>query len=362
MLEALKARKEKLHKVESAPAPQPETAKPAPSSSLSNLDAKEEEQVIANHFSVNMDRWVESLMDKGLTITTHSIPLSVVDGQALLAKNKTSEITPEPEHDQILEDIAQRLQSLIDKVDGTSKGCFVKLSCRSPKDTTLSGDRFQRELNTLQEQEREELHNYSTRELILNKKMEWLYRAHTLAMRVHSAQEALDLILQSRRIYWDLTYDLKNPETFSTHLIVREWKNIPLESEFRVFVHEQKITAISQYFTQLYFPSLIDRKDELEQEIIQFWQTIHALLPPTLKTYVIDFAWVVAPDVPKQMIVLELNPFNISTGAALFSWESEHDSDVIEGKLPREFRLQLSPVAHTQLNKVHPDWKTYLVE
>jgi hypothetical protein len=47
-------------------------------------------------------------------------------------------------------------------------------------------------------------------------------------MRVKSAEEALELFLASKRILFDVDLDLRFPDEFSTHVIVRPWRTIPL--------------------------------------------------------------------------------------------------------------------------------------
>ena len=262
--------------------------------------------------------------------------------------------------------IKDKLQNKLDSIGGIDKeGCFVKLSCRSAKDVTLSGPRFEQRYKEISEREASKLENLTEHE-IMNLKIQWLYKAHTQAMRIYTAEEALSLLLQSRRIYWDLTFDLKFPEKFSTHIIIRKWENIPLESEYRIFVKSGKVTAISQYFTQIYFPAISQQKDVIKNEILAFWEKIRPLLmapPINLSEFVIDFAWIANESTgDKKYVVLELNPLNVSTGAALFNWESEKDSDIIDGLLPMEFRINEKSVAHFQRNKVHPDWVPYIYQ
>ena len=54
-------------------------------------------------------------------------------------------------------------------------------------------------------------------------------------MKVKSAEEALDLFLNSKRITFDIDLDLRFPEEFSTHVIVRPWKQIPLYGKKLIF-------------------------------------------------------------------------------------------------------------------------------
>jgi len=202
-----------------------------------------------------------------------------------------------------------------------------------------------------------------TEEAAMNQKLEWLFLSQARSMSVTSAEEALELFLQSRRIYWDLNYDLKYPDEFSLHIIVREWVNIPLKHEFRAFVHRDTITALSQYFTQLYFEELQSGQDELKDMIVDFWKRIKSIFPfGDEAQYCIDFAIVHPENGEPHVVVLELNPLNISTSAALFDWESEVDSDIIYGKLPFEFRVRTSPIAHSLRNKLHPKWAKVMYE
>jgi len=205
-------------------------------------------------------------------------------------------------------------------------------------------------------------------------------------MKVNTPIEAIDLLLRSRRIMWDLKFHQMHPDTAGgLSIVIREWLHIPQSLEFRAFVYENKLNGISQYFSQVYFeelqaPGILDA---LQAEMMAFWKLISPHfdyiqnLPDPLhqerlgKTpivkYVIDFALVV-PDVSpgwlgnphRRWIVLEVNPFNISTGSCLFDWENEKDCDILFGTSPFEFRVLKAPIAHTQRNKVAPEWRTRL--
>jgi len=68
----------------------------------------------------------------------------------------------------------------------------------------------------------------------------------------------------------------------------RKWVEIPLQNEFRGFVHNNQFTALSQYFTQLYFPDLETNKLKIAEKILAFYETVKHKLP--FRSYVIDFA------------------------------------------------------------------------
>jgi len=282
-----------------------------------------------------------------------------------------------------------------------NKGCFVKLSSRSPKDVTMgeypktqqiyqeimNSPKIKNFLISLDSNEENSNSKSSSRiyspnqQLIINEKLKALYKASTEAMKVDTAEEALHLFLSSRRIYWDLQYALEFPESFDIQLIFREWKNIPLQYEFRAFVYNNKLTAISQYFTQLYFPSLIRSKQIFQEKIQEFWFSLKDRLSTLFHQddvikYVIDFACVVNNDDNNDpgdftyendfkevnVVLLELNPFNISTGSGLFSWEEEKDCDIMEGLCDFEFRVIKNPISHTLRNKLHLSWQNLLFD
>eukprot|EP01106_Pelomyxa_sp_JSP_P018848 TRINITY_DN901_c0_g1_i1.p1 TRINITY_DN901_c0_g1~~TRINITY_DN901_c0_g1_i1.p1 ORF type:complete len:187 (-),score=40.71 TRINITY_DN901_c0_g1_i1:68-628(-) len=156
-------------------------------------------------------------------------------------------------------------------------------------------------------------------------------------MKVQNAQDGLSLLLLSKRIAFDLALDLKFESEFSLKIIVRPWTDIPLWGEFRAFVNNNKMTAVSQYFSQLYFPELSVEKTkrELLEGIKVFWTT---RIAPHTKTlgggkYSVDFV----VDTAGNVAVLEFNPFMISTSSCLFDWAD--DDVVLHGEAPFQFKV-----------------------
>lgn len=89
-----------------------------------------------------------------------------------------------------------------------------------------------------------------------------------------------------------------------------------LDNEFRVFVSNGTITAISQYDHYSVYPHLHPLRSKLELKIREAWAEAHERMKE--KSYVIDLAYLPSMD---KMIVIELSPFLPCTGAALFSWK-----------------------------------------
>jgi len=126
---------------------------------------------------------------------------------------------------------------------------------------------------------------------------------------------------ESDRISMDLETALQYPDKFSSSLIIRPWYNIDVDMEFRCFVSQGVMTAISQYNHGMYFKRLFNLKDNLRAQIVQFWTSeCQQALSSKFKDYVIDIA--VCKD---QCYVIELNPWEAGTDAALFSWKEDHN-------------------------------------
>lgn len=81
---------------------------------------------------------------------------------------------------------------------------------------------------------------------------------------------------------------------------------MPLSAEFRGFVVDGKLTALSQYFAPCYFAELQGQENQVAEKCRLLLQQISNLIP---KNVVCDFA--VLED---RVYVIELNPFNDYNG------------------------------------------------
>ena len=107
--------------------------------------------------------------------------------------------------------------------------------------------------------------------------------------------------------------------------------------EFRGFVKNGKLNALSQYNHFIYFERLKKQKDELEKRIKTFFEEkVSKVLGKDYDDgYIVDFA--VCGDNLERILIIELNPFIESTDAALFSWKEEREK--LENG-PFEFRIR----------------------
>ena len=87
-----------------------------------------------------------------------------------------------------------------------------------------------------------------------------------------------------------LLYSILTPYAKDIKFVVREFVTIPVDGEFRGFVYEGKLVALSQYDTMTFFPHLVEHKEEVEKRIRDFYEDIKDSIPLTLTSYIIDFA------------------------------------------------------------------------
>eukprot|EP01126_Amoeba_proteus_P006191 TRINITY_DN12150_c0_g1_i1.p1 TRINITY_DN12150_c0_g1~~TRINITY_DN12150_c0_g1_i1.p1 ORF type:complete len:341 (+),score=75.12 TRINITY_DN12150_c0_g1_i1:453-1475(+) len=220
---------------------------------------------------------------------------------------------------------------------GATSGAFVRLSSRSPKDAITS------ELYDMFLVEREALKNQGYQEGPVMDRVAFT-RANVRILRVTSGKQAMKLFLNSNRVHEDLrgmcsTTCLKDDSQTLTHIVVRKWEEILPEFEFRCFVYNHSITAITQYYKSTFVPQMVEMKEEIQEMIHEFFSVqIKNRIP--VENYVLDLAVIPAS---KQIWVVEINNPPPVAGQALFDWKNEEDRNILEGRSPFELRVLLSP-------------------
>ena len=87
-------------------------------------------------------------------------------------------------------------------------------------------------------------------------------------MKVTSAEEAMSMLLSSERVYSDMIDWLKYGEP--EQIVLRQWEpELSMEYEFRAFVKNGALCAISQYDHYCVYPedTLHARKDHIQGQI-----------------------------------------------------------------------------------------------
>ena len=125
----------------------------------------------------------------------------------------------------------------------------------------------------------------------------------------------------------------------NVQIAIRKWENrVRDDLEFRCFVFDGKLTAISQYNHYCYFPHLgnINSKQTLNLlkkikiSIIKYWNdNIKDCVP--YSEYIVDIAVLEGKKLNTALemndsldcVVIELNPYATTTGAGLFDWRRD---------------------------------------
>eukprot|EP01130_Rhizamoeba_saxonica_P009702 TRINITY_DN3957_c0_g1_i3.p1 TRINITY_DN3957_c0_g1~~TRINITY_DN3957_c0_g1_i3.p1 ORF type:complete len:286 (-),score=52.58 TRINITY_DN3957_c0_g1_i3:79-936(-) len=244
----------------------------------------------------------------------------------------------------ILEELAKSINGLLAETNFPHERTFIKLSTRSPKDSAM-GSPFMRQLLIKQ---MEDLPTSIDQLNYENNIMQRFIRCIPTSMTYENGHEALNIMCRSERVDTDLKRWIKYPDSFPMNIVLREFDNeLTPEMEFRGFVHNNTLTAVSQYYTLAYYPQLKENQDELINCITSYYEEIVDKIP--IDNYIIDF--VVNPSGVK---VIELNPWATTTGAALFEWSK--DRSILIGDSNFEFRLVEEPEANV-LGSIYPEYQ-----
>ena len=122
----------------------------------------------------------------------------------------------------------------------------------------------------------------------------------------------MSMLLSSERVYSDMLDWLwfGEPE----QVVLREWEpELSVDFEFRCYVKDGRLNAISQYDHYCKYDHLFPRKTELERRMRTLWAEIHPHVGAS--SYGMDFGYLPAQD---KLVMIELSPFLRCTGAHCF--------------------------------------------
>lgn len=152
----------------------------------------------------------------------------------------------------------------------------------------------------------------------------WLSSTSTL--KCSTSKEIISLLKGSDFVMHDITLaycdcqDLdegnKAPPLSDHELVLRRWFDLCESMEFRVFIHNRKIVAISQRDTRNYYSFLPPSIKEYKGLIADFYgSNFSAYKYPSI---VIDVY--VLPE-RRKVWLLDINPFTRTTDSLLFTWD-----------------------------------------
>ena len=282
------------------------------------------------HFPFDFDRWYY-LFEDLMTEECNIIPIASTEAKAFvnfykvycLNKYNSTDITND--YNAVLCNITSLIQYKLNT--RINKNVFVRMSNRSPKDGISLN--IKQNINNI--------NNSDYSEIQANDALIKICDMQIKNLKCNNAHQIMNLLLTSERIFTDLLLAIEcnnyADNIWSTSIILREFNdNIEQGLEFRLFVYNGKITAISQYNHYCYYHQLnqTDFLNEIIAKMINFTQNnIIPIIQDKSSNFVIDLAIVSYPtkklDDLSCIKIIEFNPFHETTGPCLFSWNIDHD-------------------------------------
>lgn len=328
------------------------------------------EQYQRSVLEINLEKWIH--IPEIRTFATHCVPLTLADAAAFVASYETfhpeqanhgSAALPPAAQEAVADAVPDvesgafrvRLEEKVEEgMEALGGAVFLKTSSRSPKDAAISDGALEAA--------------YAARlgdDESLNAKINALLQAGLDVLKVEDAQSGADLLLRSERIYQDMLMAIKYPDVFEESIVAREWVDLDTGLEFRGFVKDGVLTALSQYNALSSFQQVIDAAAVIPKTIDSFFTSRgigQALVEAGMGDVVIDFGLVPRSDPDAEsgfdVWVIELNPFLETTDPALFHWE--HDAmDIGNSRKPGPlpvFRYYSSPPSGAKAN-LSPEWR-----
>jgi len=213
-----------------------------------------------DEFGFDMHNWYKSLKDYTFKSSFEDLALKEAEALILVHEGKLNRA-----QSPALQDLQQRIHkginTFISENKIYSRGIFMRTSVRSPKDIILDTPKVCKpiidELNAM---------------LIKNKSItenECVIEAENNLKRhskVCSGEDAIDYLCRSARVYEDLKERTQYPQLYDVKIVLREFSEHHISTEFRAFISNNHMTAISQYFTDCYFSDVIKYKKEIENQ------------------------------------------------------------------------------------------------
>jgi len=316
----------------------------------------------------NIERWLKPL--DGVTFPTVMSDISPAEARELAGcyeSFKSGVESIQPSHTLI-----ESLQRSVEEVDHGC-GVFIKTSSRSAKDFA-NHERLQAEFGTRLANLPNPTGHEGTCE---NDQMIAMSYASMELLRMRSASEALEFFAKSERTWNDMVLALACEENgWEEHAIVRRWVDLEPDMEFRCFVANGCLTAISQYHHLVYFPRLVSNRDSVLLRLLAAFHEISPRLEGITPRngYVLDIAVELrsgeaslpgitsrepmSADAFVAVWAVEVNPFFDTADGCLCSWTKNLSlliTPVAEGT-PPDFRIRTAP-ARGSSSLLYKDWK-----
>eukprot|EP00640_Fibrocapsa_japonica_P001844 CAMPEP_0113935568 /NCGR_PEP_ID=MMETSP1339-20121228/2708_1 /TAXON_ID=94617 /ORGANISM="Fibrocapsa japonica" /LENGTH=446 /DNA_ID=CAMNT_0000937777 /DNA_START=1 /DNA_END=1341 /DNA_ORIENTATION=- /assembly_acc=CAM_ASM_000762 len=297
--------------------------------------------------------------------------------------NRKNAVTPEDGQglkslERMIDDLMGSIRVMEEKRTGApmnAQGYFVRLGPRSPKDSPLvvTGDKSRTAVYKALLESASKLgvaHRYSNGDHPSAEQVLGVFEAAAgLILQVKTAHEAVSLLTRSFRVAQDLSHALDYCSTkrgtsnsklckessdcgeedscsrctldspfWNVSLVVRPWvKDVQVSREFRAFVVNSQLVALSQYDDRIANAEMYDHVLAMAATICKLFESVRATISSLGHVaLVIDFAVSPFEDNSKEEMkeewqahMIELNPFGPMTGSSLFDWR--HERRILQG-------------------------------
>jgi hypothetical protein len=166
--------------------------------------------------------------------------------------------------------------------------------------------------------------------------------AETHAVKYATTNDIFDLFVHSHRVRTDLENEIGfgSPDVV---LVFREWEErVSPHLEFRGFVSDNQLNALSQYDFRFAYDDVLLNKDKILETIQRYSE--NAVRPRFRDNeffpngqYVVNFLVILNEGEIKETKVIEMNRFDVTTGGSLFA--GDEDAEVLFGRTTFEFRV-----------------------
>lgn len=124
-----------------------------------------------------------------------------------------------------------------------------------------------------------------------------------------------------------LCEDADSPRPSNHELVLRRWNDLSPASEFRCFIKESRLVAVSQRQHKQHFKHIAAEKDRICEEIVQFVNSVVIGKFPS-QSYVVDLYRSI--ETRQGFLIVDFNPFcTTTTESLLFDW-SEIESETFQ--------------------------------
>ena len=129
-------------------------------------------------------------------------------------------------------------------------------------------------------------------------------------------------------------YDTGTSPPLSLHIVLRKWCQLHASHEFRCFVRQHRLVALTQRHTDQYFDHIVQDRDDLLFMVQEFFTEVvqHQYADGAIPNYVMD----VYIDRQDRVWIVDFNIWGDRTDALLFEWDELNEWP---GDKETEFRM-----------------------